>query len=57
MTIATLGEACFNSSQTHTVSDEIRIPERIPDHSKRLDPAGDWWRSVLAATGQPERFV
>lgn len=23
---------------------------------KRLDPDGGWWRSVLAATGQPERF-
>ena len=25
-------------------------------HTKRLDPASGWWRSVLAATGQPERF-
>jgi 6-phosphofructokinase 1 len=25
-------------------------------HNKRLDPASGWWRSVLPATGQPERF-
>ena len=35
----------------------IHVPiELLAAHSKRLDPAGGWWRSVLAATGQPERF-
>jgi len=29
----------------------------LADHTKRLDPAGGWWRSVLSATGQPEQFV
>ncbi len=35
----------------------IHVPiELLATHSKHLDPAGTWWRSVLAATGQPERF-
>jgi 6-phosphofructokinase 1 len=35
----------------------IHVPiELLATHVKRLDPAGGWWRSVLAATGQPERF-
>ncbi len=35
----------------------IHVPiELIASQAKRLDPAGGWWRSVLAATGQPERF-
>jgi 6-phosphofructokinase 1 len=35
----------------------IHVPiELLAGHSKRLDPEGGWWRSVLAATGQPERF-
>jgi len=35
----------------------IHVPiELLAGHTKRLDPAGGWWRSVLAATGQPERF-
>ena len=29
----------------------------LATHTKRLDPASGWWRSVLAATGQPERFA
>jgi 6-phosphofructokinase 1 len=29
----------------------------LAGHSKRLDPASGWWRSVLASTGQPERFA
>lgn len=36
----------------------IHVPiELLATQTKRLDPAGGWWRSVLAATGQPERFV
>jgi 6-phosphofructokinase 1 len=36
----------------------IHVPiELLAGHSKRLDPASGWWRSVLAATGQPERFL
>ena len=35
----------------------IHVPiELLAGHKKRLDPAGAWWRSVLATTGQPERF-
>jgi 6-phosphofructokinase 1 len=35
----------------------IHVPiELLASHTKRLDPASGWWRSVLAATGQPERF-
>jgi 6-phosphofructokinase 1 len=35
----------------------IHVPiELLVNHVKRLDPAGGWWHSVLAATGQPERF-
>lgn len=35
----------------------IHVPiELLATHVKRLDPAGGWWHSVLAATGQPERF-
>jgi 6-phosphofructokinase 1 len=35
----------------------IHVPiELLAGHNKRLDPAGGWWRSVLATTGQPERF-
>ncbi len=36
----------------------IHVPiELLSTHTKRLDPASGWWRSVLAATGQPERFL
>ncbi|HEY5705323.1 MAG TPA: ATP-dependent 6-phosphofructokinase [Terrimicrobiaceae bacterium] len=36
----------------------IHVPiELLATHTKRLDPAGGWWRSVLATTGQPERFA
>ncbi len=36
----------------------IHVPiSLLATHTKRLDPAGGWWRSVLAATGQPERFA
>jgi len=36
----------------------IHVPiELLATHTKRLDPAGGWWRSVLATTGQPERFL
>ncbi len=36
----------------------IHVPiELLTSRTKRLDPAGGWWRSVLAATGQPERFA
>jgi 6-phosphofructokinase 1 len=35
----------------------IHVPiALLAAHTKRLDPASGWWRSVLAATGQPERF-
>ncbi|MDB6175619.1 MAG: 6-phosphofructokinase [Chthoniobacteraceae bacterium] len=36
----------------------IHVPiALLTTHTKRLDPAGGWWRSVLAATGQPEQFA
>lgn len=36
----------------------IHVPiELLATHTKRLDPASGWWRSVLAATGQPESFT
>jgi len=36
----------------------IHVPiELLSTHVKRLDPATGWWRSVLAATGQPEQFL
>jgi 6-phosphofructokinase 1 len=36
----------------------IHVPiELLARRTKRLDPASGWWRSVLAATGQPERFA
>ena len=36
----------------------IHVPiELLATHTKRLDPASGWWRSVLAVTGQPERFT
>ncbi|MFL6513919.1 MAG: ATP-dependent 6-phosphofructokinase [Chthoniobacterales bacterium] len=35
----------------------IHVPiELLASKTKRLDPGSGWWRSVLAATGQPERF-
>lgn len=35
----------------------IHVPiELLAGHTKRVDPAGGWWRSVLAATGQSEQF-
>jgi 6-phosphofructokinase 1 len=35
----------------------IHVPiELLAKQTKRLDPGSGWWRSVLAATGQPERF-
>jgi 6-phosphofructokinase 1 len=35
----------------------VHVPiELLATQVKRLDPTGGWWRSVLAATGQPERF-
>lgn len=36
----------------------IHVPiELLATHTKRLDSASGWWRSVLATTGQPERFA
>ena len=36
----------------------IHVPiELLAGQTKRLDPASAWWSSVLAATGQPERFA
>lgn len=36
----------------------IHVPiELLAKHTKRLDPASGWWRSVLATTGQPEHFA
>lgn len=35
----------------------IHVPiELLAGHTKRLDPNKGWWRSVLAATGQPATF-
>jgi 6-phosphofructokinase 1 len=35
----------------------IHVPiELLSRQDKRLDPASGWWRSVLAATGQPAQF-
>jgi 6-phosphofructokinase 1 len=35
----------------------IHVPiELLATHCKRLDPNSGWWRSVLATTGQPDRF-
>jgi 6-phosphofructokinase 1 len=35
----------------------IHVPiALLADRVKRLDPATGWWHSVLASTGQPERF-
>jgi 6-phosphofructokinase 1 len=35
----------------------VHLPiELLATHTKRLDPASGWWRSVLAATGQPAQF-
>jgi 6-phosphofructokinase 1 len=35
----------------------IHVPiELLATKTKRLDPASGWWRSVLAATGQPAEF-
>jgi len=35
----------------------IHVPiELLSTQTKRLDSASGWWRSVLATTGQPERF-
>lgn len=35
----------------------IHVPiELLATHVKRLDTSSGWWHSVLAATGQPERF-
>lgn len=31
--------------------------EILTTRGKRLDPASGLWRSVVAATGQPERFL
>src|SRR3954466_737584 len=36
----------------------IHVPiEQLATASRRLNPAGGWWRSVLSTTGQPERFT
>ncbi len=36
----------------------IHVPiELLATRTKRLDPASGWWHSVLATTGQPERFA
>lgn len=36
----------------------IHVPvEACVAEKKRLDPDGDSWRAVLAATGQPDRFI
>jgi len=31
--------------------------ELLSTHTKRPGPASGWWRSVLAVTSQPERFL
>jgi hypothetical protein len=36
----------------------IHVPiELLATHKKHLDPKSAWWRSVLATTGQPEKFT
>jgi len=36
----------------------IHVPiEQLATASRHLDPTGGWWRSVLASTGQPDRFT
>ena len=36
----------------------IHVPiELLARHTKRLDPASRWWRSVLAATGQRDNSI
>ncbi|MGV3532287.1 MAG: ATP-dependent 6-phosphofructokinase [Chthoniobacteraceae bacterium] len=36
----------------------IHVPiELLATKKKRLEPSSGWWRSVLATTGQPERFA
>jgi 6-phosphofructokinase 1 len=36
----------------------IHVPiELLATQTKRLDPGSGWWHSVLATTGQPERFT
>lgn len=36
----------------------LHVPiELLAGHTKRLNPASGWWRSVLATTGQPEQFA
>jgi 6-phosphofructokinase 1 len=36
----------------------IHVPiDLLASRTKRLDPMGPWWRSVLASTGQPPAFV
>lgn len=36
----------------------MHVPiEMAVQSTKRLDPEGEWWASVLAATGQPREFV
>jgi 6-phosphofructokinase 1 len=36
----------------------VHVPiEYVTSRTKRLDPQGDAWRAVLAATGQPARFA
>jgi 6-phosphofructokinase 1 len=35
----------------------VHVPiELIAGQNKRIDPEGEWWHAVLAATGQPARF-
>jgi len=35
----------------------IHVPTELLGSGRRLDPAGGWWRSALASTGQPHRFA
>ena len=36
----------------------VHVPiDLIAGQKKQIDPAGPWWDAVLAATGQPARFV
>jgi hypothetical protein len=36
----------------------IHVPiELLATHTKRLDPASGWWRSVLAATGSQHSSI
>jgi len=55
---------CFQHHHANTNSWRSAFPFEIDLHlsellayTKRFEPASGWWRSILAATGQPKRFT